>query len=117
LVRKKNEHKKKPELGTLFNPVLDCMKFLGRPITIAEMESIVSLNMDIAQFFLLLDWETHMTPFGINLGWARFYLKKAGYINNLKHGVWSLTKKGSSSGPVSPADIKKLVRKSEKIKR
>ena len=38
------------------------------------------------------------------MAWARSYLKKAGLLDNIEQGVWSLTERGRNSTAGKPSD-------------
>lgn len=44
------------------------------------------------------------------LGWARTYLKKAGYLENSARGVWALTPKGKQNQKIDTDEVVKYVR-------
>ena len=44
------------------------------------------------------------------VGWARYYLVRAGYIDASKRGVWALTEKGRIAATLSKAEVATLVR-------
>ncbi|WP_299882679.1 AAA family ATPase [uncultured Sulfitobacter sp.] len=83
-----------PRFVHFFGPVLDALRALGGS---AEPKQVMERVKDIAE---LSDEELKATnkngqsKYENQIGWARFYLAKAGLIDNKKRGIWQLTQEG-----------------------
>ena len=83
-----------PKFVQFFGPVLDAMRFFGG---VAEprqvMDKVVELA-DITEDELGETNKNGQSKYENQIGWARFYLAKAGMIESKKRGLWSLTPEG-----------------------
>jgi restriction system protein len=79
-----------------FGPLLDALRALGGSATPEEATDKVAelCGMTEAQQNELM--ESGQPRFRNQVGWARFYLKRAGLVGSSSRGVWSLTEKGQA---------------------
>ena len=83
-----------PHFVRLFGQLLDALRSLGGA---GEPKQVYE---EIAKSPLVTDEDLKATnkkggsKFENQVGWARFYLAKAGLIDNKKHGIWQLTPEG-----------------------
>ena len=83
-----------PKFVRYFQPVLDGLKALGSSAKPREVYSWISENHDIPIDELEGTTRGGQSKFENKVGWARFYLVKAGFIDAQERGVWVLTEKG-----------------------
>ncbi len=83
-----------PKFVRFFAPVIEALKELGGSGRPAEVRDVIAGKIGISEQERtdLLDGGT--PRFDNQVGWARFYLVKAGLVDSSKRGVWSLTDKG-----------------------
>jgi restriction system protein len=89
-----NKQNKGPQFVQYFQPVLDALNELGgsgRPIEIVELIA-EKLNLTVDEQTEQIS--SGQSRFSNRIGWARFYLAKAGYIDSSTKGVWNLTEAG-----------------------
>ena len=83
-----------PQFVRLFGPLLDALRFLGGA---GESKQVYQ---EIAKSPLVTEEDSKATnknggsKFENQVGWARFYLVKAGLIDSKKRGIWQLTPEG-----------------------
>ena len=93
-----------PSYDALFNPVLEAIHRLGGSASIAELDEEVSKTLPLSANEFAQLHDQRQTELQYRLGWARTYLKLAGYLNNSERGVWVLTDLGHTrSGLINPA--------------
>ena len=85
---------KGPKFVGYFQPVLDGLKALGSSAKPKEVYSWIAENHDIPIDELEGTTRGGQSKFENKVGWARFYLVKAGFIDAKERGVWVLTEKG-----------------------
>lgn len=96
--------KKGPQFVRFFAPVLESLKELGgsgRPAEVRELVAEKVKLTDEARAELL---DGGIPRFDNQVGWARFYLVKADYLDSSQRGVWTLTDKGRAVDKFSHAD-------------
>lgn len=83
-----------PRFVQYFSPVLEALRALGGSAepkdVIAKVEEIANVTKEE----LSETTKSGQSKFHNMVGWARFYLMKAGLIDGKKRGVWSLTAQG-----------------------
>ncbi len=80
-----------------FGPLLDALRGLGGSAKADEAVDRVALDLNIADEVLDETLPSGGSRFRNQVAWARFYLVREGLIDSSKHGVWSLTEKGSKT--------------------
>ena len=85
---------KGPRFVQYFQPVLDGLKDLGSSAKPKEVYSWIAEHHDIPQAEMEGTTKGGQSKFENKVGWARFYLAKAGLIDTEQRGVWVLTEKG-----------------------
>ncbi len=85
---------KGPRFVQYFQPVINCLRELGSSAKPKEVYAWISAHEDIPQDEIEGTTKGGQSRFENHVGWARFYLAKAGYINTEQRGVWVLTKSG-----------------------
>jgi restriction system protein len=100
--------------------VLDALRALGgsgTPDEVVERVAQIENASDEIQNELLSSGEPR---FPNQVHWARFYLKREGYLDGSKRGVWSLTENGRATH-LSPQEARELflkwVRKDQELRR
>ena len=53
--------------------------------------------------------ESGSSRFDNQVGWARYYLVRSGYVDSSRRGVWALTEKGRSINALTESDIADIV--------
>ncbi len=92
------------------NPLLATLKKLGGSARAAEARAAVADLIQASDSSLGERLSSGQSRFDNQVGWARYYLVRAGYIDSSKRGVWALTEKGRATGPLSNKDIAELRR-------
>ena len=83
-----------PKFVQFFGPVLDALRSFGGSATPREvMDKVVDLA-DVTAEELKETNKNGLSKFDNQVGWARFYLAKAGLIDRKKRGLWSLSADG-----------------------
>ena len=83
-----------PQFVRLFGPLLDALQLIG------GMGEPKQVYQEIAKSPLITEEDLKATnkkggsKFENQVGWARFYLTKAGLIESKKRGIWQLTSEG-----------------------
>ena len=94
-----------PQFVRLFGPLLDALRLLNG---VGEPRQV---HQEIAKSPLVTDEDLKATnkkggsKFENQVGWARFYLVKAGLIEGKKRGVWQLTREGHETHLDQPAAV------------
>lgn len=86
-----------PAFVRLFNPVLNALNDLGGSARRPEVCDRVAENLRISEATQAETLANGSSRFWNLVGWARFYLARAGFIDASNRGVWSLTEKGRAS--------------------
>lgn len=83
-----------PRFVRFFGPVLTALNELGGSGRPVEVYDRIAANLSMPERELNELLETGVSRFKNQVGWARFYLAKGGFIDASKRGVWTLTDKG-----------------------
>lgn len=104
-----------PKFIQLFDPVLDALRAAGGSATPKQVvdwikEQGLILDEDVERLT-----KAGQSSFSNRVGWARFYLTKAGLLTNKGRGTWALTERGQDAklGPAGSLDLFKDVRRKE----
>jgi len=102
-----------PKFDELFNPTLKVLKKLGGSASIHELETGVIEIMNIPSEIVSIPHseQDSRSALEYRLAWTRTYLKRAGYLDNPKYGIWILTKKGMNVDKVDRKDVKITAKK------
>lgn len=92
------------------NPLLDALKRLGGSARAPEARASVAEHLHLTDDALEEQMASGQSRFENQVGWARYYLVRAGYIDASKRGVWALTEKGRNSATLSKSEVSTLVR-------
>jgi restriction system protein len=98
-----------PTYDALFNPLLEALKTLGGSASITEQETEIAKILNLSDKDLSEIHRGNRTKLGYRLAWARNYLKRYGFLENSRRGIWSLTTKGLESGMVDREEVKRIV--------
>ncbi|MCC6669476.1 MAG: restriction endonuclease [Planctomycetes bacterium] len=90
-----------PKFVSYLWPVVDALKTLGGSARPAEVRDQIAKSMNIADAVRAEAMSSGLPRFDNQVGWARFYLAKAGLIDASSRGVWSLTEKGRELNKLS----------------
>lgn len=88
---------KGPKFVQYFQPVLEGLKDLGSSAKPKEVYSWIAEHHDIPQAEIEGTTKGGQSKFENKVGWARFYLAKAGLIDTEQRGVWVLTERGRAT--------------------
>ena len=88
---------KGPQFLTYINPLLETLKENGGSGSVSDIIDKVIDRLGISEEIVSKTLPSGGSRVKNRIQWARFYLSKAGLIDNTKHGVWQLTKKGFST--------------------
>lgn len=101
-----------PTFDSLMNPLLNALFELGGSGSIDEIyEKVLELeNIDENTSSILHNAEKgNGTEIAYRLAWTRTYLKKYGFLENSKRGVWTLTQLAKEKKTVAPRKVVKVV--------
>ena len=98
------------QFAQYINPLLVVLGRLGGSARAAEARAAVAEYLGAADRILDDRLESGSSRFDNQVGWARYYLVRAGYIDSSKRGVWALTEKGRATQVLSDEEITALVR-------
>jgi len=87
-------HPKGPRFVQYFEPVLNALRALGSSAKPKEAYEWIADNLDIPKAEIEGTTKGGQSKFENKVGWARFYLAKAGFIDTEQRGVWVLTEAG-----------------------
>jgi restriction system protein len=104
-----------PKYDELINPLLQAMNQLGGSASVSEQEDAVASVLKLTEKDIAEIHRGSRTKLSYRLAWARNYLKRFGLLENSERGVWSLTHEGRKSYPVNIDEVKRSVKKSEKL--
>ncbi len=99
-----------PKFVKYFQPVIDGLRALGSSARPKEVYGWISENYDIPKEEIEETTKGGQSKFENKVGWARFYLAKAGLIDTERRGVWVLTEQGRRAN-LSDDDAYQLFRK------
>jgi len=98
------------QFAQYINPLLAALRKLGGSARAAEARAAVAELMVVGDAVLEERLASGQSRFDNQVGWARFYLVRAGYIDSSKRGVWALTEKGLRTEKLSTGQTAELVR-------
>ena len=88
---------KGPKFVQYFQPVIDGLRDLGSSAKPKEVYGWITEHHDIPEAEIEDTTKGGQSKFENKVGWARFYLAKAGLIDTEQRGVWVLTEKGRAA--------------------
>ena len=100
---------KGPKFAQYFQPVIDGLRDLGSSAKPSEVYAWISERCAVPQEEVESTTKGGQSKFENKVGWARFYLAKAGMIDTEQRGVWVLTEKGRATN-LSDEDAYRLFR-------
>ncbi|MCZ8122372.1 MAG: AAA family ATPase [Magnetospirillum sp.] len=80
-----------PKFVQYFNPVLEALRTLGGTAEPKKVMARVQGLMKVPEAELHETNKNGQSKYENKIGWARFYLAKAGLVDSERRGVWSLT--------------------------
>ena len=86
-----------PHFLRFLNPVLDALRDLGGSAQPRQVFNMLIKNEVVNDEDLKATLKSGSSKFENQVGWARFYLVKAGLIDNKKRGYWQLTPLGKET--------------------
>jgi restriction system protein len=98
------------QFAQYINPLLLVLRQLGGSARAAEARAAVAEHLGLTDEALDERLASGSSRFDNQVGWARYYLVRAGYIDSSKRGVWALTEKGRGVEALSDTEIGALVR-------
>ena len=98
------------QFAQYINPLLAALKSLGGSARPAEARAAVAQHLELPDGVLDERLESGSSRFENQVGWARYYLVRAGYIDSSRRGVWALTERGRAVPALSEKEIETLVR-------
>ena len=93
----KNKKTKQAEFTTWFGPLLDALRALGGSGKPKEAVNQIAKALHIPDLKLEETMKSGTPRFHNQVAWARQYLVWEGFIDDSKHGVWTLTNKGQAT--------------------
>lgn len=97
------------QFARYLNPLLAVLKELGGSAKPSEAKAAVAEHMQLPDHVLEDRLESGSSRFDNQVGWARYYLVRSGYLDSSRRGVWALTEKGRSVPTLTEADIAEIV--------
>lgn len=85
---------KGPQFLTYVNPLLETLRENGGSGNVGDVIDKVIERLKLSEEVVSKPLPSGGSRVKNRIQWARFYLSKAGLIDNSKHGIWQLTKKG-----------------------
>jgi restriction system protein len=98
------------QFAQYINPLLAALRSLGGSARAAEARAAVADLLKVPDTVLAETMSSGQPRFDNQVGWARYYLVRAGYIDSSRLGVWALTEKGRATERLTDSEIDKLVR-------
>jgi restriction system protein len=92
-----SNQQKGPQFVRYFQPVINALMELGGSGRPEEVEEVVVEQLKLTEEERNEQISSGQSKFSNKVGWARFYLAKAGLIDSSTRGVWSLTEKGRAT--------------------
>lgn len=83
-----------PRFVHYFGPVLEALREFGGQAKPEEVYQWVKENVDVPDDEITGHTKSGQSRFENKVGWARFYLAKAGLIDGARRGLWVLTSEG-----------------------
>lgn len=88
-----------PTFDAYLDPIIECLKVRGGPMTNQEIAHGVALHMGLSDDVRALrHGRTGQTEVEYRIAWSRTALKKDGVIENKQRGLWSLVEEGRPIG-------------------
>lgn len=103
-----------PKVPELFMPTLKALDALGGSGANDEIPPKVGEIMRLSEATMSFrppEWRVN--TFDHRCGWAKSWLKNAGYVENSERGVWALTSEGRAALDLSELELIRLVRKAD----
>ena len=97
------------QFAQYINPLLAVLKDLGGSARSSEAKAAVAEYLQLSDDALEEQIKSGSSRFDNQVGWARYYLVRSGYIDSSRRGVWALTEKGRSVDVLSDDEVKKLI--------
>ncbi len=97
------------QFARYLNPLLAVLKELGGSAKPSEAKAAVAEYMQLADDVLEDRLESGTSRFDNQVGWARYYLVRSGYVDSSRRGVWALTEKGRRINALTESDIADIV--------
>lgn len=97
------------QFAQYINPLLAVLRALGGSARAAEARAAVADLLKVEDSVLEERLSSGQSRFDNQVGWARYYLVRAGYIDATRRGVWALTEKGRGSERLTDTQIGDLV--------
>lgn len=97
------------QFARYFNPLLAALKTLGGSANPSEAKAAVAEHMALPDEVLDDQLESGSSRFENQVGWARYYLVRSGYLDSSQRGVWALTEKGRSTDALSDDDVAEII--------
>ena len=94
----------------LYNPCIKAFNNLGGSATNLELEEEVIRILELSDEEANDIHKNNITKINYRLGWAKYYLKKYGILENSSRGVWVLTNDGRKIGEVDKTEVNQKVR-------
>src|SRR4026207_1236415 len=88
---------KGPQFIRYFQPVINGLISLGGSGRPEEVEDVIAQQLGLSEEIRNEQISSGQSKFSNKVGWARFYLAKAGLIDSSIRGVWSLTETGRAT--------------------
>jgi restriction system protein len=98
------------QFARYINPLLTALKALGGSARAAEARAAVAELLHVDDSLLEEQLSSGQSRFDNQVGWARYYLVRAGYVDASRRGVWALTEKGRATDSLTDRQIGELVR-------
>jgi 5-methylcytosine-specific restriction protein B len=104
-----------PKFIQLFDPVLDALRALGGSASPKAVGEWIKAEGRAPEGEVDRLTKSGQSSYGNRVGWARFYLTKAGILENKGRGIWALTDAGRDLvlGPAGSLELFKEVRRKE----
>jgi 5-methylcytosine-specific restriction enzyme B len=104
-----------PRFIQLFDPVLDALRALGGSASPKAVGDWIRAEGRAPEGEVDRLTKSGQSSFGNRVGWARFYLTKAGFLESRGRGVWALAESGRDTvlGPAGSLELFKEVRRRE----
>jgi 5-methylcytosine-specific restriction protein B len=104
-----------PKFIQLFDPVLDALRAHGGTASPKVVGEWIKAEGRAPEGEADRLTKSGQSSFGNRVGWARFYLTKAGLLENRGRGTWALTEAGRDAvlGPAGSLELFKEVRRKE----
>lgn len=89
------------QFAQYINPLLMVLRELGGSAKPAEAKAKVAEYLQLSDDVLEDRLASGSSRFENQVGWARYYLVRSGYLDASRRGVWALTEKGRNAGDLS----------------